>query len=329
MRFGWRIEGGAMLDYVLLRTNPATGVTAAAAAARHGDGNLELADPDVLPGRSYSYVLEGHLSATGEVVYRGPETLVIVPEEPATSFTLALDVRTPARRGDPILFSLPQTGPATLLLHDVRGKRVATMDAGESGAVVERRALEVDDVEGKPDASRGALHHRELLGSLRVGEYRHLGNPWEHLLHELKALGGHRRLHGRHAGHPASRSREAGNIACRDGVKIDRHSDDRRIRACRDQSRESGLCGATEKRVAFELREIRGERGQPIESVFRITALDYEILAFSQAQLAEPLEEGDPMRIVQGCGIDRQHAEAVFARRRLGDRQTRREQRRP
>jgi len=134
LRFEWRIEGGAMLDYALLRTDLALEVTATAAAARHGDGDLALADPDVLPGRSYSYVLEGHLPATGELVYRGPETFVTVPEEPAISFALALDVRTPARRGDPILFSLPQMGAATLVLHDVRGKRVASMDAGGSGA---------------------------------------------------------------------------------------------------------------------------------------------------------------------------------------------------
>lgn len=129
VHFAWTIEGAIPFDYELERMDLATGEDLVVARTRHGDGTLELDDPTVQAGHSYAYVLTGRVN--GVVAYRSEPIEIAIPQ--GETFELALGTRTPGRRGDALRFSLPDDAPATLALHDARGRRVLAVSAAGPG----------------------------------------------------------------------------------------------------------------------------------------------------------------------------------------------------
>src|SRR5881396_430001 len=96
-----------------------------------------------------------------------------------------------------------------------------------------------------------------------------------------------------HAGNPASRARQAGDMAGGFGVIVDRHHDDGRVPA-RLLDRDESRFGARRKEYVTVLPlEVGGEFGQPFNSALRGTELDHKIAPLSKLELAQPLIKGN------------------------------------
>jgi hypothetical protein len=73
---------------------------------------------------------------------------VSVPEPGAPLFALAPPVPNPARDGAEIRFSLAETGPASLAVYDVSGRRVRTLLAGTARAGPQSARWDATDERG-------------------------------------------------------------------------------------------------------------------------------------------------------------------------------------
>jgi len=120
------------MNYSGLAVNPVTGTMYGFGSFSASQYNLYTVSKATGAVTSVAPAMPNGIGADGALVYVGTDILAASSGEGATAPLRATP--NPARLGVAFAFSLGQTGSIVLSLHDVAGRRVASVPAGEMSA---------------------------------------------------------------------------------------------------------------------------------------------------------------------------------------------------
>jgi hypothetical protein len=134
----WDVQSSTASHGAVFRRQANTPWRSVAVVQQNGSGDLVFDDATVQPGERYAYLAavpsEQGTNFGGEVWVDVPSTVGVTPSV-QVAFTLTGAVPNPsAGQRLTVTFSLPTAAKATLSLHDVSGRRLASREVGALGA---------------------------------------------------------------------------------------------------------------------------------------------------------------------------------------------------
>src|SRR6185503_17563852 len=121
------------------------------------------------------------------------------------------------------------------------------------------------------------------------------------------------RLQSRDAGDAASRTGEARDVSGHERIEVDRDEHDRRIRTRLRQRLEIDLAAAAEVDVAFELPELGGHGGHPLEPAIAVAFLQDHLAAIDESEVGKAFLESERIRFAESLRGGRYPADAKLA----------------
>jgi hypothetical protein len=141
----WNVQDATAAYTGVYRKDATNDWTSVAALVTDAGGNVAFTDPGVVPGQQYGYQLvvsgERGTTAGGEVWVTIPTTTGIDPG--ASAFALRRIAPNPVIDRLSVTFSLSSTGPATVELLDISGRRVLAREVGSMGVGIHNVDLSI------------------------------------------------------------------------------------------------------------------------------------------------------------------------------------------